>query len=51
MSLPAYKIQALSLLYRLNQHWQLQGKIDNIYNVYYESFPSRPNPEEIMKSL
>jgi len=42
--LPAYQIHRLSLLFNLDKHWQLQGNIDNIFNVYYESFPSHPQP-------
>ena len=42
--LPAYQIHHLSLLFRMNKNWQLQGNINNIFNVYYESFPTHPQP-------
>jgi len=42
--LPAYQIHSLSLLLNLDEHWQLQGNLNNLFNVYYESFPSHPQP-------
>ena len=42
--IPAVNIQDISLFYQLKPTISLGGNIDNIFNVYYETFPSRPEP-------
>jgi len=42
--IPAVSIHNVALYYQINQKISLGGNINNIFNVYYETFPSRPEP-------
>jgi len=42
--LPAYQIHNLYVSYPINEKWKIEGKINNLFNTYYETFPSHPQP-------
>jgi len=42
--MPAYDIHNVYLHYGFNQNIKMGVSVDNLFNTYYESFPSRPQP-------
>ncbi len=44
LSLASHQIINIKSIYKFNRTFTIGGGINNIFNVYYESFPSRPQP-------